>query len=133
MKEFLDNASEGVLLFSWGSIIQISTMPEEKIQAFFKALGSIKQKVLLKWESSHVIANKPANVFLSKWFQQQDILCHPNVKAFFTHGGLMGSTEAIHCGTPVIVTPFYGDQVMQRKIFIFFQNYLLEFLNFRSI
>lgn len=36
---------------------------------------------------------------------------HPNVKAFITHGGLLGSSEAAHCGVPTIVTPMYGDQV----------------------
>lgn len=36
---------------------------------------------------------------------------HPKVRVFVTHGGLMGSTEAAHCGVPVVVTPMYGDQV----------------------
>lgn len=39
------------------------------------------------------------------------VLGHPNVRAFVTHGGLLGSSEAAHCGVPVIVTPMYGDQV----------------------
>lgn len=30
---------------------------------------------------------------------------------FVSHGGLLGSTEAAHCGVPVVVTPMYGDQV----------------------
>lgn len=36
---------------------------------------------------------------------------HPNVKAFVTHGGLLGSSEAAHCAVPTVVTPMYGDQV----------------------
>ena len=28
------------------------------------------------------------------------------------HGGLLGITEAVHCGVPVIVTPIYGDQFL---------------------
>lgn len=120
MKEFLDNATEGVLYFSWGSGILVSTMTEEHRKNLLTAFGGLKQKVLLKWESKD-LENKPDNVFVSQWFQQQEILCHPNVKAFFTHGGLLGSTEAIHCGKPVICTPFFGDQV----ITIFFFNKLM--------
>lgn len=37
---------------------------------------------------------------------------HPKVRVFVTHGGLMGSTEAVHCGVPVVVTPMYGDQFL---------------------
>lgn len=35
---------------------------------------------------------------------------HPNVKAFISHGGLLGTTEAVHCGVPTIVMPQFGDQ-----------------------
>lgn len=35
---------------------------------------------------------------------------HPNVKAFISHGGLLGTTEAVHCGVPVLIMPQYGDQ-----------------------
>lgn len=29
-----------------------------------------------------------------------------------THGGLLGSLEAVYCGVPVVSTPFYGDQFL---------------------
>lgn len=29
---------------------------------------------------------------------------------FCSHGGLMGSSEAAHCGVPMVLTPMYGDQ-----------------------
>lgn len=37
---------------------------------------------------------------------------HPNIKAFITHGGLLGALEAVHCGVPMIIIPQYGDQFM---------------------
>lgn len=40
----------------------------------------------------------------------KNFIGHPNVKAFISHGGLLGTTEAVHCGVPVIVMPQYGDQ-----------------------
>lgn len=35
---------------------------------------------------------------------------HRNVKAFVTHGGLMGVMEAVHFGVPMIGLPVFGDQ-----------------------
>jgi glucuronosyltransferase len=35
---------------------------------------------------------------------------HKNVKVFFSHGGMLGVLEAVHCGVPIIVTPLYRDQ-----------------------
>lgn len=49
-------------------------------------------------------------VFIKSWWPQDDILAHRNVKVFITHGGLLGSTEAIFHGVPVIGIPIFGDQ-----------------------
>lgn len=35
---------------------------------------------------------------------------HPNVVLFWSHGGNLGLSESTHCGKPVVLTPFYGDQ-----------------------
>lgn len=35
---------------------------------------------------------------------------HPNIKAFITHGGLMGTQEAVACSVPMIGLPLYADQ-----------------------
>lgn len=37
---------------------------------------------------------------------------HPNVKLFWTHGGNLATIETVHCGKPVVITPFYGDQYL---------------------
>lgn len=35
---------------------------------------------------------------------------HPNVKCYFGHGGLLGLSEGVQTGVPMILMPFYGDQ-----------------------
>lgn len=32
------------------------------------------------------------------------------MKAFISHGGLLGTTESVHCGVPMLVMPQFGDQ-----------------------
>lgn len=73
MKKFLDGAKNGAIYFSLGTNVNGSTMPIEKKKAFLDAFAELPQRVLWKWESG-VIEGKPDNVFVSKWFPQQDIL-----------------------------------------------------------
>lgn len=91
-------------------------MPKEQLSAFiqvFKEFG--KQRVLWKWEGDS-IPDLPGNILLQKWLPQNDILAHPNVKMFITHGGLFGSQEGVHYGVPMLGIPFYADQVKQIKM-----------------
>ncbi|VEN63192.1 unnamed protein product [Callosobruchus maculatus] len=108
-QEFMDSAQEGVVYFSLGSTIKPSTMSEDKKRAILQALGKLKQKVLWKWDEDY-ISDKPTNIKLAKWIPQQDLLAHPNVKLFVTHGGLLSTLETIYHGVPVLALPIFADQ-----------------------
>jgi len=109
LQDFLDNSPEGVILVSFGSSITPSSMGEEKRKAFIEAFRQLKQRIIWKWDedASHDI---PANVLISKWLPQNDILAHPNLKVFVTHGGLLSTMEAIYHGTLLVGTPIANDQ-----------------------
>ncbi|KAJ8918829.1 hypothetical protein NQ315_011115 [Exocentrus adspersus] len=111
LREFMDNATEGVIYFSLGSNIQPSQMSESMRKAILGPLGKLKQKVLWKWDED-TLPGKPDNVKISKWFPQQDILAHPNIKLFITHGGLLSTTETVYHGVPTLAFPLLGDQKM---------------------
>lgn len=35
---------------------------------------------------------------------------HPNVRVFWGHGGLLGTSEGAYCAVPMVLTPMFGDQ-----------------------
>lgn len=41
---------------------------------------------------------------------QNDILAHPNVRLFVSHGGLFSTMESIDRGIPLLIIPFFADQ-----------------------
>ncbi|XP_069681769.1 UDP-glycosyltransferase UGT5-like [Periplaneta americana] len=109
LKEFLDQSVHGVICFSFGSIARTETLPAEIREAFLHAFAELPQRVVWKWESD-TLPGKPDNVKIVRWLPQVDVLRHPNVRAFLTHGGLMGTIEAIHSGVPMVGIPLFGDQ-----------------------
>ncbi|XP_050293077.1 UDP-glycosyltransferase UGT5-like [Anthonomus grandis grandis] len=108
LQQILDSAKEGLVYFSMGSNLKSKDLPKEKRQALLKAFGKLKQKVLWKFEED--LPDKPPNVVIRSWLPQQDVLAHPNVKLFITHGGLLSTTETIYHGVPVLAIPVFGDQ-----------------------
>ncbi|XP_022230648.1 UDP-glycosyltransferase UGT5 [Drosophila obscura] len=109
LQQLLDKATKGVILISWGSQLRASTLSDAKRDAMVRAIGRLEQQVIWKWESE-TLPNKPDNLHIMKWLPQRDIFAHPNVKLFLSHGGLMGTSEAVSSGVPIVGMPMYGDQ-----------------------
>lgn len=109
LQHILDNSKHGVIYFSMGSMLKGCRFLEEKRNAFISAFSKLNETVLWKYENTS-LPNKPKNVFIRKWMPQSDVLAHPNVKLFITHGGLLGSTESLYHGKPMVGVPIYGDQ-----------------------
>ncbi len=82
-------------------MIRAESLPVEKREALLNAFAKFNQTIIWKWEND-TLPNQPPNVYIRKWMPQREILCHSNVRAFLTHGGLLGSTEAAYCGVPVV-------------------------------
>lgn len=109
IKNFIESSKHGVIYFSLGSNLKSSQLPVEKRDALLKVFSKLKQNILWKWEDEN-LPGKPKNVLISSWFPQDDILAHPSIKLFITHGGLLSTTEATYYGVPVIGIPIFGDQ-----------------------
>ena len=50
------------------------------------------------------------NIKFVSWAPQNDVLGHPSVKAFISHGGSNSMYEAAFHGVPLVCIPFFGDQ-----------------------
>jgi len=109
LQQFMDSATEGVVLVSFGSVLQGSQVPQEKKAALMSALGQLKEKVLMKWESDEM-EGKPDNMLVRKFLPQQDILGHHNTKLFITHAGYLSFEESLCHQVPMIATPICYDQ-----------------------
>ncbi|KAL1491906.1 hypothetical protein ABEB36_012427 [Hypothenemus hampei] len=114
ISSYLDAATEGVIFFSLGSNVQSIGLPKQLILDIIKMFGTLKQKVLWKFENENY-KDIPENLMISKWFPQNDILSHRNTVLFISHCGMGSTTEAIYHGVPVIGIPIYGDQFMNAR------------------
>lgn len=106
----MDSALDGIVYFSFGSVIKPSHLPKDDLDIFIRQLGNIKQTVLFKWESEHDI-DFPPNIIVRKWFPQADILGHSKCVLFITHGGIHSTEEAIYFGVPMLTVSVFGDQL----------------------
>lgn len=109
LKQFMDEASEGVILFSMGSNIKSSDIDKQKLNGIINCFARLPYKVLWKFEKED-FPSLPTNIKITKWLPQKDLLAHKNIKLFITHGGLLSVTEAIYNGVPMIGIPIFGDQ-----------------------
>lgn len=106
--DFIEDSPHGVIFFTFGSTIKVSSFPEHIEKAFKEALADVPQRVLWKYEGE--MKDKPKNVMTKKWFPQREILLHPKVKLFISHGGMSGVYEAVDGGVPILGIPVFYDQ-----------------------
>ncbi|KAK5639821.1 hypothetical protein RI129_010632 [Pyrocoelia pectoralis] len=109
LQNYLNNATEGFIYFSLGSNVKSVDMDRQLRDTILATFSELPYKVLWKFESDD-LPGKPSNVYISKWFSQQDVFRHPNIKLFITQGGLQSMEEAIYNYIPLLGIPFYGDQ-----------------------
>ncbi|XP_055918385.1 UDP-glycosyltransferase UGT5-like [Eupeodes corollae] len=109
IEEFLKTAKDGFILFSLGTNIKSKDISANATTAMFKVLSQSKYKIIWKWDSADLPGESP-NIMFKKWLPQDDLLAHPKLKLFITHGGKGSLVEAQYHGVPMLTIPMYGDQ-----------------------
>ncbi|XP_001654514.2 UDP-glucuronosyltransferase 2A3 [Aedes aegypti] len=111
ISRFIENSTNGVIYFSMGSNLKPSLMGKDKLQAILQAFATVRQRIIWKYDDDSLKLDQ-SKYLMAKWLPQDDILAHPNVKLFITHGGLLSCTESIHHGKPIVGIPIFADQQM---------------------
>ncbi|XP_061882236.1 2-hydroxyacylsphingosine 1-beta-galactosyltransferase isoform X1 [Entelurus aequoreus] len=99
-------ADHGFVVVSFGAGVKY--LSQDIAHKLAGALARLPQHVI--WRFSGVPpSNLGNNTKLVDWMPQNDLLGHPNIKAFLSHGGLNSIFEALYHGVPVVGVPLFGD------------------------
>lgn len=110
IEEWISGGGEtGFVYVSMGSSVRTTNMPLSAHRLFVEALGKLPQRVLWKQDADQNMTDIPSNIRLYKWLPQQDLLGHPKIKAFVTHGGLLSMFETVYHGVPIVSIPVFCD------------------------
>uniref|UniRef100_A0A914YU60 glucuronosyltransferase n=1 Tax=Panagrolaimus superbus TaxID=310955 RepID=A0A914YU60_9BILA len=117
-KDIFDSAVDGVVLISFGSLAKSSEMSSFNKNAFIKTFKKFpKINFIWKYENENdTAANELSNVFKRKWIPQKEILAHPKLVAFITHGGMNSVIEGAHFGIPLLAISLFADQHRNAKM-----------------
>lgn len=100
-------------MMSLGTNVKSNMLGEEMLKSIIKTFALIPDfNFLWKFESDEkdlpIALSK--NVMVGKFLPQNDILAHPNLKAFISHSGMLSTHEAMWHGKPIIGMPVFVDQ-----------------------
>ncbi|WP_329071736.1 glycosyltransferase [Streptomyces sp. NBC_01429] len=108
------DAQESVVYMGFGTITRLT---KQQVDALVEVAHRLDGKHQVLWklpsEQQHLLPEKeslPGNLRIEKWVPSQlDVLAHPSVKVFFTHGGGNGFHEGVYFGKPLVVRPLWVD------------------------
>ncbi|ODM90029.1 2-hydroxyacylsphingosine 1-beta-galactosyltransferase [Orchesella cincta] len=84
LEDFINKSKNGFIYVSFGTVGEFTKFDPEFI-----------------WKSTYPIQEKlPKNVLVEKWLPQKDILVHPKIRMYITHGGVGGIYESILSKVP---------------------------------
>ncbi|XP_049825959.1 UDP-glucosyltransferase 2 [Aethina tumida] len=110
LEDFIRGSGDaGFIYFSMGSSVKAANMPEYLRRMLMIVFKQLPQRVLWKYEAENDMPDLPSNVKLGRWLPQQDILGHPKIRAFVTHGGLLSMFETVYHGVPIVSLPVFCD------------------------
>ncbi|KAI4829877.1 hypothetical protein KUCAC02_001537 [Chaenocephalus aceratus] len=108
LEEFVQSSGEhGVIIMSLGTLI--GELPHDLADEIAAAFAKLPQKVIWRYKGERP-ATLGNNTLLVDWMPQNDLLGHPHMKLFVSHGGTNGIYEAIYHGVPIVGIPIVFDQ-----------------------
>ncbi|EDV19296.1 uncharacterized protein TRIADDRAFT_33822, partial [Trichoplax adhaerens] len=110
LQQFMASNPKGTVLVSFGSVVT-ALKYVTNITMLFDTFGQLPYNFI--WKNTEELPDNIApNIKIVKWVPQNDILGHPNTKAFITHCGMNSLLEGAYHGVPMVGIPVAGDQVI---------------------
>uniref|UniRef100_A0AC35TY26 Glucuronosyltransferase n=1 Tax=Rhabditophanes sp. KR3021 TaxID=114890 RepID=A0AC35TY26_9BILA len=110
--EDIMNLRNSTVLMSFGSVAKSYLMPlawKQNILAVFKSFPDVT--FIFKYGKEDGFGKGVDNVIISnEWLPQVDLLNHPKLSGFITHGGINSMQEGATAGKPLILVGLFGDQ-----------------------
>ncbi|MEV4616777.1 glycosyltransferase [Kitasatospora sp. NPDC049258] len=111
--DWLD-AQSSVVYMGFGTITRLT---REQVAALVEVARRLEGRHQVLWklpvEQQHLLPPReelPGNLRIEGWVPSQlDVLAHPKVEVFFTHGGGNGFHEGVYFGKPLVVRPLWVD------------------------
>lgn len=107
LEKFVENTTEGVVVFSLGSYVNV--FPRRVQHVIIEAFSLIPYQIVFKFDNKDNIS-LPSNVKALKWLPQNDLLGHEKIQVLVFQGGNNGFYEAVYHGVPIVILPIMGDQ-----------------------
>uniref|UniRef100_A0A8R1DH47 UDP-glucuronosyltransferase n=1 Tax=Caenorhabditis japonica TaxID=281687 RepID=A0A8R1DH47_CAEJA len=111
----MSKGKKGVVLFSLGSIIPFEALPVHVKRGVLQAIREMDDyhfliKIANNDQTTAHLTAGITNVDLISWLPQPDILAHPRLKLFVTHGGINSLLESALHAVPTVIVPIFADQ-----------------------
>ena len=118
LRAWLDELADlPVVYVSFGSAVQLDA---RFAAAVHEGLRRVRARVLwsLPIDQQSLLASLPPaeNIRVEAFVPQPELLLHPAVRCFLTHGGPWSLQDAWFAGAPVVCTPFFSDQPYNASI-----------------
>lgn len=106
------DGSPSIVYIGLGTITRLTSAQVAAVVEVARRLDGAHQVLWKLPESQHHLLpdSLPGNLRVESWVPSQlDVLAHPHVTAFVTHGGGNGFNEGLYFGKPMVVRPLWAD------------------------
>ncbi|MFH8385219.1 glycosyltransferase [Kitasatospora sp. NPDC018058] len=108
------DVQSSVIYMGFGTITRLTRAQVADLVEVARRLDGRHQVLWrLPAEQQHLLPPRdelPGNLRVESWLPSQlDVLAHPKVEVFFTHGGGNGFHEGVYFGKPLVVRPLWVD------------------------
>jgi len=118
LEDFVSKGKDGFIYVSFGTVAEFTKFRPDVRAVVLKSMENIPNVQFILKSTYPVVDQLPKNVLVDKWLPQADILKHPKIRLYMTHGGLGGFYEAVFSKVPMICFPIFAEQEFNADLIV---------------